>query len=93
MTRWRKAGDAELSWRYWDGEAVVYNDASGDTHHLDALAAEVLERLCTHAADVEEVSQAIANAYGLDPDDDLNAAVAGSVERFLKFGLIEPIPT
>jgi PqqD family protein of HPr-rel-A system len=38
--RYRVAPGQQLRWRDWDGEVVLYNDLSGDTHLLtaDALA-------------------------------------------------------
>lgn len=46
---WRAAGRAQAR-VYWDGDigGVVYDQASGDTHFLDALAYELLE-MADHA--------------------------------------------
>ncbi len=39
---WAAAAQADFEWREWDGEAVVYVHATGDTHALSAEASTVL---------------------------------------------------
>ena len=39
---WRPAAPEGIAWREWGDELVAYNDATGGTHHLDPLGAEVL---------------------------------------------------
>jgi hypothetical protein len=46
--RWRLADG--LVWRSWDGEVVVYDDRSGDTHRLAARTAIVFLALQSPAA-------------------------------------------
>ena len=42
---WRLAPGQRLLHRCWDGECVLYNDLSGDTHLLDEFALAVLQYL------------------------------------------------
>ena len=42
---WRLAPGQRLQYRCWDGECVLYNDLSGDTHLLDEFALALLEQL------------------------------------------------
>jgi PqqD family protein of HPr-rel-A system len=66
---WRLAPGQRLLYRCWDGECVLYNDLSGDTHLLDEFALALLEQ-------VQRAPQAaaqLAAAFGLDPDADLAA--------------------
>ncbi|CCQ72875.1 HPr-rel-A system PqqD family peptide chaperone [Magnetospira sp. QH-2] len=53
---------ARLSWKTWNDEVVVYDDASGHTHLLESNAAEVL--VCLEAAG------------GLCPRDEFEGLVA-----------------
>jgi hypothetical protein len=39
---WRVVPGQSLAFKEWDGEAVLYNDLSGNTHLLDGAAVEVL---------------------------------------------------
>lgn len=39
--------------REWDDEFVVYNDATGSTHHLTALGGDVLQTLLSHPSGID----------------------------------------
>lgn len=43
--RWRLVPGQLLRARQWDGEFVLYNDLSGDTHLIDAAAMDFLLQL------------------------------------------------
>lgn len=62
---WRLAPGQRLLHRCWDGECVIYNDLSGDTHLLDDFTFELLRLL--QAA--PQSAPALAAAVGLDPED------------------------
>ena len=67
------------AWREWDGEVVLYDDATGDTHHLDALGGEVLLTLIAHPRGVATTQ--IVRDIG-DRMDELDVArLASQVER------------
>lgn len=51
-----------LSHRCWDGECVLYNDLSGDTHLLDEFAIELLQLLRS----APQPAAALAVALGVD---------------------------
>lgn len=82
--RWRLAHGQLLSHRGWDGEYVLYNDLSGDTHLLAEPALRVLQAL-RHAPCGEAVLEALLAAPGGDGVDP--AALLGSLEAL---ALIEP---
>jgi len=42
QAQWRAATPQALAWRRFDDEIVIYNDATGSTHQLGALASEVM---------------------------------------------------
>lgn len=50
-----------------DGEAVVYDEATGNLHHLNQTAALVFS-LCDGTGTARELSVDIADAYGLGVD-------------------------
>lgn len=62
-----------------DGEAVIYDERSGDLHHLNAPATLVLG-LCDGSVTVEEMSAAIAEAFQR-PVGEVTAQVADLVEE------------
>lgn len=61
---WRLAPGQRLQYRCWDGECVLYNDLSGDTHLLDEFALALLEQLQR----APQAATQLAAAFGLDPD-------------------------
>jgi len=79
-----------LLWREWEGESVVFNSGSGQTHFLNAVSAEALrameETSMTTAALVEHFLELMPES---EPD-----ALARQMDRlvrdFAELGLIDP---
>jgi PqqD family protein of HPr-rel-A system len=69
---WRLAPGQRLQYRCWDGECVVYNDLSGDTHVLGEFAIALLEEL---QAGAQPAAQ-LAGLFDLDLDTDPGAPAA-----------------
>lgn len=59
---WRLAPGQRLLHRCWNGECVIYNDLSGDTHLLDEFTFELLRLLQSGP----HTAPALADALGLD---------------------------
>ena len=59
---WRLAPGQSLLHRCWDGECVIYNDLSGDTHLLDEFTFELLRLLQA----MPQTAPVLAAALGLD---------------------------
>jgi PqqD family protein of HPr-rel-A system len=89
---WRKASSGTIPMREWDGDWVVYNPLSGDTHILDIVAGEVLRTVAGGPRDGRALCGHIAEF--LDVADDANTAanVAAILHRLDELGLIEPVP-
>jgi PqqD family protein of HPr-rel-A system len=79
-----------LRWRAWEGEAVAYNDRTGDTHHFADFAAWIFARLCAGPASADDLEQDAAEAVELTS----GASLADTVERTLallrRLQMIEP---
>jgi PqqD family protein of HPr-rel-A system len=69
-----------------DGEAVVYDETSGELHHLNAAATIVLS-LCDGTLSVEEMAATVSEAFEVSLDDVL-PDVRAAVERFAQAGLL-----
>jgi PqqD family protein of HPr-rel-A system len=65
---WRLAPGQRLQYRCWDGECVIYNDLSGDTHVLGEFAIALLEELQAAAQPAAQ----LAALFDLDLDLDLD---------------------
>lgn len=57
---WGRVPGQSLSHRSWDGETVLFNDLSGDTHLLDADALALLLVLQESPQDVAALAQRLA---------------------------------
>jgi PqqD family protein of HPr-rel-A system len=88
--QWRLDPRAELHWRHFDGEWVVFDSGSGDTHQLDAISAAVLMCLESVPQDLDGLSQAIAGELNLANDADLARRIEQLIEQYTRLGLIEP---
>jgi PqqD family protein of HPr-rel-A system len=71
-----------------DGEAVIYDERSGDLHHLNSAATLVLG-LCDGTATGRQLAADIAEAYGL-PRERVAADVQAALREFRKSKLLAP---
>ena len=78
-------------WRRWGDEFIVYNVASGQTHYLNALAAQVLQYFQGQAATFDELVQDVRDSVPEGED----ACILERVRELLKgldyLGLIAPV--
>lgn len=89
--RWGLGAPDALSWREWDGDAVVFNRRSGSTHRLDVLSAQVL-RLVTPAAMSEAaLAAALARFLEVNCDGELVAMAHNLVGQLADLGLVERV--
>jgi PqqD family protein of HPr-rel-A system len=69
-----------------DGEAVVYDERTGNLHHLNQTAALVFS-LCDGTGTARELSADIAGAYGLGIDE-TERQVRSLLRRLKREGLV-----
>ena len=88
---WRVSTTTPLTMRNWDGDYVVYNPLSGNTHLLDIVTGEVLKMIVTGPVRASSIYNRIATFLDLPADD---ANLPHHVEDILRvldeLGLIEP---
>jgi len=87
---WRLESKTELHWRHFDGEWVVFDTASGDTHQLDSLAAAILMCLEAEQQDSGQLTQVIAAELRLPSDTALRQRIDELLEQLVGLGLVEP---
>jgi PqqD family protein of HPr-rel-A system len=81
---------APLPLRVWDGEVVVYNPLSGDTHLLDVLTGELLRVIIAGPATVPALRAAAAMLLEVPDDESLGQHVGQALAALDESGLIEP---
>lgn len=86
---WTVPREIQLEWRTWNDESVVFNRASGDTHLLDSVAAQVLRRLESRPTSIEELCEHVESSS--DVDHDLSLHIETLVHKLDELGLIAPI--
>lgn len=77
--------------RNWDGDYVVYNPLSGNTHILDIVTGEVLKVIAAGPARASALCGRVADFLELPADDDNLSHHVGKILSVLDvLGLIEP---
>lgn len=82
---WRLAPGQRLVHRCHDGECVLFNDLSGDTHLLDDLTLGLLQAL----GEAPQSASALADG---DPDPDALAALDELLASLAALYLVEAVP-
>ncbi len=86
---WRLTPGQVLACREWDGEAVLYNDLSGNTHLLDGAALDLLFALRDEPADAAGLAGRLADRFDAG-DDDLVSLIDEMLAALAGLDLIEP---
>jgi len=89
---WHAPRSADLHGRLWGDYGVVYDAASGNTHLLDALQFELLDRLRQAPRSLETLKAELADEIEPQPDDTPEDEAAVWQDRLLslhRLGLIQ----
>jgi PqqD family protein of HPr-rel-A system len=87
--RWRRCDGREFVLREWEDGAVLYDAASGDTHHLSLAAAQVLHHLHNQPSTLEGLATGMLSSGQETADGQTFLALEALVEHLNKLGLIE----
>jgi PqqD family protein of HPr-rel-A system len=90
---WRPLAPDALAARSWDDELVVYNDATGNTHHLSVLGRGVMMMLLSHPSGIplSTIVRAIADDAGTAADDELAEVVERTLVHLAELRLAESV--
>lgn len=88
--RWAVPDANALVWRIWDDEFLVYNTASGQTHHLNLLAGEALRSLAAAAASGRELVSRLADQFAIAEDSSPLQMTDRLIRELDELGLIAP---
>lgn len=92
---WRLLAPEGFAWREWDDELVIYNEATGSTHHLGALGAEVLLALMRSpdGTNVVALTRDIAARVDLGTGVQLPVEIERALEQLAHFRLATAGPS
>jgi PqqD family protein of HPr-rel-A system len=89
---WRIAPGQTLRRRQWQGEHVLYNDLSGDTHLLPDSTVHLLLALQQSAATAPALAALLAAQFDADEGEIDAAAVEALLAELAALALVEPVP-
>jgi PqqD family protein of HPr-rel-A system len=88
---WRLIPGQLLAFWEWDGEAVLYNNLSGNTHLLDDAVIEVLRALRAEPLDAAALAARLADSFGAGADE-LIPDIEDMLADLAKLDLVESLP-
>ena len=91
-TTWQVSGAGKLHWRCWEGEYVVFNPLSGDTHLLDVVAAGVLMDILDNPSTTGDLVGRAAGFLEVESGEALSSYVKDILQKLDELGLIEAVP-
>ncbi len=65
--KWRIVSANQLVWHCWEDECLLYNDASGSTHLVGAVMAELLQRLEVAPKTTKQLEMELASVLSSAP--------------------------
>lgn len=78
---WSPVAPDAIAWREWEGEFVLYNHATGDTHHLDPFGGGVMLSLLRHPEGIR--MSAVLQEVSAGFEQEAVVQLAADVERVL----------
>lgn len=87
---WRLRPGQSLRTLGGDDESVIFNDHSGETHLLSAVAVSLLEHLRKGPADFFGICAALETAWEFESSGELQRVVVSLTDELGALGLIEP---
>ena len=91
---WHAATPHALAWRRFDDEVVIYNDSTGSTHQLGALAGEVMLSLLQHPSGIafNALVDNLLSRVDVAVDVDVAAEVQRALDDLSELHLAAPTP-
>jgi PqqD family protein of HPr-rel-A system len=86
---WQLRAGQQLRMVAGNGEAVLYNDRSGETHLLSAIAVSMLQQLKNDPANFSSISTFLASVWEFESDEELRQTVHALLAELEGLSLIE----
>ena len=88
---WRIPTDQEILWRCWEGDYVIFNSLSGETHILDITGGKVLRRIMNRPSTTEDIRSEIGDFLEVRNNAELACAVDKILHSLEDAGLVEAV--
>ncbi len=88
---WHIPADQEIFWRHWEGDYVIFNSLSGETHILDIASGKVLRRIMNGPSTTEDIRSEIGDFLEVRNDSELACAVDKILNSLEDAGLVEAV--
>jgi PqqD family protein of HPr-rel-A system len=75
--------------RFWEDECVVYNQATGETHLIDGIGAEVFKLISEKTATRTQLLQNIHSVFEWEIDFDVEGFLDNLILQYQKLGLLD----
>lgn len=86
---WQLRAGQQLRMVAGNDEAVIYNDSSGETHLISAIALSMLQHLKKAPANFAAISACLASEWEFESDEELGQVVHGLLAELDALSLIE----
>jgi len=86
---WQLRAGQQLRMVAGNDEAVIYNDFSGETHLISAIASSLLQHLKKTPANFPSISAYLASEWEFESDEELGPVVQGLLAELDALSLIE----
>lgn len=90
---WTGLPERVLLWEQFDDDYLIYNARSGETHFLNASAAEILKVLQTGPMDLPSMVAELQSVFDTEDEHALVQHISRVIQEFDHAGLICPLPT
>jgi PqqD family protein of HPr-rel-A system len=77
--------------REWDGECVVFDLLSNDTHACDALTTAAIRQLNSGPSSLGLLAHAVAAVLGRQGDAEFTALTTVALNHLERFGIVERV--
>ena len=87
-----RAHSENLIWAEWESSFTLFNRATGETHLLSPIPAEILFLLSDNPTDIDTLAQKLSTRCGTSCTSEWTAQTAESVARLQSLELVEKLP-
>lgn len=90
--RWSARHEPPLLRHRWGDALFVYHPASGQTHYLNELGAEVLDLVASEPLALPELYARLLARHAIDDDPELREVLTGLLPLLDHLGIVSAVP-